>query len=409
MNRLLAIALVLVVTACTGDADGQGAAARNGKKGAGKEGGAGAGTAATTNGGGGAGGAGARAGAGGRGAGSISLNASDVAAVTRSTLEEAVPITGNLEPVERIMVRARIEGDLVGIYAREGQRVRTGEVLARFQSTNQDSDQKSAEADLVSAKTEMDNAQWNFEQTSELFKQGAVPQRDVKNAEQAVAASRAHVAATQAKLRSSSQTFSDTRVLAPADGVIEKRLTSDGEHLTRGQPLFTLVRTGVLELAAAVPARRANGLVPGQVAHFSAEGRQFTGKVARVSPTVDPASRSVTVYVQVPNASNALKGGTFATGRVVARVIKDALVVPTSAIRQRQESGETFAYRVADGVVDYATMKLGVIDEAQGFAQVLEGLSDGDRVVVGNVGLLGKGMKVQVLGAENRRRAASKQ
>jgi multidrug efflux pump subunit AcrA (membrane-fusion protein) len=128
-----------------------------------------------------------------------------------------------------------------------------------------------------------------------------------------------------------------------------------------------------------------------------------------VSPTVDPSSRSVTVYVQVPNASNALKGGTFASGRVIARVLNDVLVVPTAAIRQRQDSGETFAYRISNGMVDYAIMKLGIVDDAQGVVQVLDGLQYGDRVVIGNVGLLGKGMKAQVLGTENRRRAAGKQ
>src|SRR5205823_12209163 len=90
------------------------------------------------------------------------------------------------------------------------------------------------------------------------------------------------------------------------------------------------------------------------------------------------------------------------TGRVVQRTIAGAIVVPTPALRQSQENGQTFVYRIADRSVDVAPIQLGVIDERAGKAEVLSGLSDGDRVVVGNVGTLGRGMQVTVLGSEDR-------
>src|SRR3712207_9322208 len=74
----------------------------------------------------------------------------------------------------------------------------------------------------------------------------------------------------------------DTRVLAPTAGVIEKRFVQPGEHLARGANMFTLVRSTVLELAAAVAARQANDVRVGQVVHFTADGRRFDGQVARV-------------------------------------------------------------------------------------------------------------------------------
>src|SRR5439155_13701542 len=145
----------------------------------------------------------------------------------------------------------------------------------------------------------------------------------------------------------------------------------NGEHLARGAPLFTLVRSDVLELAAAVPARQANGVRVGQTVHFIADGRSFDGKLARVSPTVDPATRSVTVYVQIPNTSGALKGGTFATGRVVSRVVSSVLVVPTAAVRQSAEDGKPFVYRIAGRVLDVASVPPGIVDERAGRAVVL--------------------------------------
>jgi RND family efflux transporter MFP subunit len=132
--------------------------------------------------------------------------------------------------------------------------------------------------------------------------------------------------------------------------------------------------------------------------HFAADGKEFDGRVARVSPTIDPTTRAITVYVQVPNRDGSLKGGTFAAGRVVQKTIPGALVVPTTAIRQSQENGTTFVYRIADRAIDVAQVQLGVIDERGGKAEVLSGLNDGDRVIIGNVGTLGRGMQVTVLG-----------
>src|SRR5262249_26346861 len=155
--------------------------------------------------------------------------------------------------------------------------------------------------------------------------------------------------------------------------------------------LFSLVRNDALELTAAVPARQANSVSVGQSVHFTADGHDFDGEIARVSPTIDPTTRAITLYVTIPNAHDALKGGTFAAGRVVQRTISGALVVPTSALRQAQETGQTFAYRIADRQIDVAQIRLGVIDERAGKAEVLSGLNEGDRVIVGNVGTLGRG------------------
>lgn len=341
-------------------------------------------------------------GAGGnRGGPAITLGANDVARVQRETLEEGVAITGDLNPIATVDVRARIEGDLVGVLVREGQRVREGQLLARLESSEQESAHASAEADQVAAQSELATAQWNLDQTAELYRAGAVSELDYKTAQQGVTTARARLAAAQSRVRAASSLLRDTRVLAATSGVIARRHVDNGEHVSRGQELFTLVRSDVLELVAAVPARQANAVRVGQTVHFAAAGRDFDGKVARVSPTVDPTTRSVAVYVQVPNASGSLRGGTFATGRVVSRVVPRALVVSTSAVRQSADNGRPFVYRIAGNVLDVANVQLGVVDERAGLAEVLSGLSEGDRVVVGNVGTLGRGMQVIIAGEES--------
>ena len=339
--------------------------------------------------------------AGGRPTPSITLAATDVAPVRRETIEAGIPIAGDLHPIETVGVRARIEGDLVGVFVREGQRVAAGELLAQFESGEQETSQRSAEADVSAAKTEVATAEWNYDQSKELFKAGAIAERDLKTAEGSAESARARLAAANARLKSTSNMARDTKVLSPTAGIVEKRLVESGERVSRGAQLFSIVRNSVLELAAAVPARQATLVAAGQAVHFIADGRNFDGRVARVSPTIDPVTRSVTVFVQIPNAAGALKGGTFASGRVVQRTLNDALVVPTPALRQSQENGRTFVYRIAGRNIDVADVQIGIVDERAGKAEILAGLNDGDRVVVGNVGTLGRGMQVTVLGSED--------
>jgi multidrug efflux pump subunit AcrA (membrane-fusion protein) len=126
--------------------------------------------------------------------------------------------------------------------------------------------------------------------------------------------------------------------------------------------------------------------------------------VARVAPSVDASSRSVTVYVQVPNADGSLRAGTFVSGRIVSRVLDNALVVPAVALHEGKEGAKPFVYRIAGNRIDVAEVTPGLADDAQGVVQVVDGLAPGDRVVVGNVGMLGKGMQVRMAGAAGPRR-----
>ena len=240
------------------------------------------------------GGSGSAPGRGGRGATSVTLGPNDVAAVKKGLIESALAIQGDLKPIEEIAVRARIEGNIEEAVVREGDRVTRGQVMARFENSNQESSRKSAVADLESAKADLTNAQWNADQSEQLFKAGAIPERDLRTAQQTLVASQARLAAAEAKLRSTSQDLEDTRVLAPTTGVVSQRAVEAGEHVSRGSTVFTVVRNDVLELDASVPARFASDVRPSQPVRFFAGGRERNGKVARVNPNIDAAHRSPT-------------------------------------------------------------------------------------------------------------------
>lgn len=334
---------------------------------------------------------------GGRGM-SVVLGPNDVAEVKVGPIEAATAIQGDLKPIEQVPVRARLEGDVEEVFVREGDRVTRGQVMARLENTRETNQHRSAGADVASAKADVANAQWNVEQSTELFRAGAIPEQDLRTAQQTLAAAQARLAAAEARLSTATQELNDTRVVAPTTGTISTRSVEAGEHVSRGAELFTVVRNDVLELEAAVPARFAGDVQPSMPVRFNAGGRELTGRVARVSPTINPANRSVTVYLQLPNPGGALKGNTFATGRIVARTLDSALVVPTAAIRYAQAQSEPFVYRIVNETVEHQPVKLGIVDEATGVAQVTEGVKPGDRIVVGNVGAIGRGVRVRFVG-----------
>ena len=323
------------------------------------------------------------------------LSTSDVAAARTTSIEAGVPITGDLRPAEVVDVRARLEGDLLDVHVREGDRVREGQLLARFDATEQEANLSSARAEQAAARSEVEIAGWNAEQADELFKAGAISEQEARAARQQAVAAQAGVGG---RLRSSSVVNRDTRVLSPTSGVVEKRNVESGQRVTRGESMFTVVRNDVLELEASVPARHASEVRAGQRVHFAADGRALEGTLARVSPTIDPRSRSITVYARVPNADGRLKGNTFATGRVVGRTIANALVVPSTAIRQGQGDDGAFVYRIVGEQIERVPVRVGIVDEARQLAQILDGLAAEDRVIVGNVGALGTGTRVQIVG-----------
>src|SRR5207237_956066 len=141
------------------------------------------------------------AGRGGRRVLSITLAATDVRTVERGLIEGGPAVSGDLRPVEEVNIKSRLEGNLVGLYVREGDHVSSGQLLARFESSEQEGNRRSAEADVASAKSDLVTAQWNADQAQELFKAGAIAERDFRTAQQTAEAAKARLAASEARLQ----------------------------------------------------------------------------------------------------------------------------------------------------------------------------------------------------------------
>lgn len=331
---------------------------------------------------------------------SVAVAPSDIATVGTGSLSDGVPITGLLKPLESIDIHARINGDLTGVYVREGQHVSKGQILAQFESVAQESGAASARASQAAAQADLSQSEWNFKQSGDLFHAGAISEADYRASQQATDGARARLAAAKAAVDVADITARDTRVTAPITGVIDKKLVDIGEHMTIGAPMFTLVRNQTLELAATVPERRAASIKVGQKVTFSAQGLNVSGSVARISPTIDPNTRSITVYVDLQNPDGAIKGNSLATGDIIASTLNGVILVPTTALHQTADSGKTYVFRVNTGKAEQVYITLGIVNEQAALAQVVSGLKVGDQVMVGNVGTLSPGTEVQVIGGD---------
>ena len=306
-------------------------------------------------------------------------------------LAAGVPVSGTLAPGLEARVTSPYDDVIEEVVAREGQRVAKGEVLARFRLT-------AYEADVASARAQLKSAQADHERMQNLYKEGAVSQRDVESAEAAWRSAQAGEALAARRL-------ADAVVRAPFAGVIATRSAQTGDRVGGGEPLFVIADTRELEFEATVPSEYVALVRPGAAVRLTVSGAsgELDGRVARVNATADPATRQVKVYVRVPNGAGRLVGGLFASGQVLTREARSALAVPTEAVR---EGAQPWVYVIADGKLAKREVRTGVRDDAHDLVEVLEGLKTGETVVTGTLAGLAEGQAVRVSGADSAGAAA---
>src|SRR5262249_6891166 len=148
---------------------------------------------------------------------------------------------------------------------------------------------------------------------------GAVSDRDLENAKRALVSAEAVHADVQARLAAAQQMLDRTRVTAPFAGVVSDMPVNAGDIVQPGTMIATVIDPASMRFEGTVPAEEVAALRVGAPVRFTVKGypgRTFTGRVERVSPAADPATRQVRVWVAIPNAEGALVGGLFAQGRV---------------------------------------------------------------------------------------------
>ena len=220
---------------------------------------------------------------------------------------------------------------------------------------------------------------------------------ELRSAEAQYAAAEAQLAAAKAQSAGASETAERATITAPIDGVISDRNIEDGEAVSPGAALFTVVNSSVLELSGQIPVDQAARVRVGQPVVFTLDAspdREYRGSVARVDPVADPQTRQVGVFVRLPNPGGTIVGGQFAKGRVVGQAAPNVVVVPVGAVRKATDG--SYVLVVAGDRIARRAVTVGARDEARGIVAIESGIQAGDRVLVTPTIQVDDGAKVSV-------------
>ena len=317
------------------------------------------------------------------GANTVVVGPENVAVVRLQDVRTGPSLSGSLQPEQDATVRAELSAAVVQTFADVGQRVAAGAVLARLDDRAIRDSYLSAQTSVVTAQNNYNVAQRELERAQTLVKAGAIAERDVELARNQAAAASAQLANARAVFANAAKQLGYTQVRAPFAGVIAQRHVNAGDVVSPGGALFTVVNPASMRLEASVPADQVSSIRVGLPVEFSVTGypnRVFAGRITRVSPTADPATRQVQIVAVVPNAGNTLVGGLFAEGRVASET-RTAPVAPATAIDER--GLRPFAMRIRNGRTERVDVQLGIRDEANEIVEIRSGIVPGDTVLLG--------------------------
>ena len=325
----------------------------------------------------------------------VLIGRENIAVAKLEELRSGPPISGTLEARTEARVRAELGGQVERTFADEGQRVRQGVLLARLDDSAVRDSYLSAKSAVRSAESALQIAQRNAERASRLAKAGALPERDLETAQLNVTNAEGALADARARLALAEKQLGNTMVRAPISGAVSKREVDPGDVVQVGAELFTIVDLSSLRLEATVPVEEIDRLKVSAPVEFNVSGydRRFHGRIERINPAVDPATRQVRIYVVIPNAEQSLVAGLYAEGRV-ATDARRAVAVPTSAVDRRGTA--PVIHRLKGGKVEVVQVRPGVRDEATELVEILSGVTPGDTVLLGSAQGVTPGAAVRV-------------
>ena len=336
-----------------------------------------------------------------------SLPAITVSVVENRLLRDRVIVSGLVNPVEEVQVAPLIEGQPIEtLLADVGDNVAAGQVLATLSKTTLEL-QKSqytaslasaratiaqAEAQLLESQAAADEAQRVNERTAALQQQGTASQAAadqasanaiasaarVTVAKQSLEAAKAQVALVEAQLANLDLQLSRTEVKAPVGGEITHRNAVVGAVASAaGQPMFTMIRDGALELSADVAEIDLIRVASGQPVRMVAVGspEPLVGSVRLVEPTIDTATRLGRARITIDTPDN-VRAGMFMDAEILVAE-RETVAVPVTAVGS--SVGGSTVMKVVDGTVSRVLVKTGIRDG--GWVEVVEGLAPGDTVV----------------------------
>ncbi len=344
-----------------------------------------------------------------------------VAPVERRTVANQLSIAGQFIPYQNVELHAKVAGYIKHIYVDIGDRVHTGEVLAVLEipelvaqvdeatASVHHSEEEIQRARSEVSRAEADNVALHANSVrlvnTDKVRPGLIAQQELDDANAKDRASQAQVDAAKSALSASQQelqvakanqqhysALSDySKIIAPYDGVVTWRFSDTGALVqagtsnTSGLPVVTVAQSDLLRLRIPVPESLAAKVRIGDSAdvRVQATGEHFTGKVARFTDSLDTATRTMQVEIDVPNPTYHLQPGMYADVTLTADSRRNALTIPVEAIERNGDKTSVLVLD-ADNRVQRREVQLGV--ESSNHAEVLGGLQEGEKVLVGNLG-----------------------
>jgi multidrug efflux pump subunit AcrA (membrane-fusion protein) len=286
---------------------------------------------------------------------------------------ESVTASGSVEGSETADVAFLVGGRVARVLVEEGQHVTKGQLLAEIEPTDYRNAYNAAAAQKEAAaaaaqkaeaglrKQELEQARIDFERWADEYKRmkflverKSLPPNDFQKIEAAYNASKeryemaqegtrkedratavAQAQAADAQATEESKRLSDTRLLAPISGSIGMRKVDPGQAVAAGMPVFTIVQLNPVKVRVGVPEAEIAKVRQGASAEVSAPslgGRCFTGKVAIIGVAAEPASRTYTVKILVPNPGPVLLAGMVAEARIFGPAKIKSVTIPGEAI-----------------------------------------------------------------------------
>ena len=353
--------------------------------------------------------------------------------VRTDAVRRSVDVVGTLAAVDQVTISSEADGRVRRILADLGDRVTAGQVLVELDSEKQQytyEQQQAAlartlaqygaadpehlpeiekTADVQKADADLVQATQAYERASELFKRALISQQALDDAKAALQSARATydvalqnaknlragIQASQATMKLAARQLRDTTIRAPFDGYIEKRLVNLGELVRAQMPVMAIVRLDPMKVVAEIPEKMTPWITDGRPVELRVDaypGRTFAGKVTRISPAVNTATRAFPFEAVVPNADAALKPGTFARVHVEIGKIDQVLTLPYAAIQYRYGVNRVFV--VAGDTLAVRELTLG--ERLGDRIEIMSGVKEGERVAVTDVDTLNEGLRVSI-------------
>lgn len=306
----------------------------------------------------------------------------EVTTVEARAMSDRLRVSGELRPVGTASVKAKVSGTVLEVNARQGEAVKSGEVLIRFETEDLQSALVQRDSNLEASKAQLVLAEQMLKKTQELARRGFATTAALEKAQSDVAAARANVQGLSAQTDTARTALRDAVLVAPFDGVVASRAIEPGETANANAQLMTLVDTSVLEAEVLVSTRDITRLAVGQTATLEVdglEGQTIVGTVDRIAPVANEGTRFVPVHIRLENADGRLWGGMFATGSILVRQGEDVIAVPETALRE--DTTGTYVLKLEDGRLVRQAVETGPRWEGGRLVEVTRGLGVGDRVV----------------------------